>query len=107
MKPFAVVVSNRGLRYQTQQEHFSPSEKYPEYLFDSLSQVPNSIYAAFRQLLWDAPLDADNRGTANWNPLGHYIARDSSVFVLCNFVYRRRESIPSNYRRTLRPKESA
>ncbi|ANM29071.1 hypothetical protein ABI59_04875 [Acidobacteria bacterium Mor1] len=55
-----------------------------------VSAAPNPVYAMVRECLRDLGLDAANFGTAEWNPLGAYIAPGSSVFLLCNFVYHQR-----------------
>jgi uncharacterized protein (DUF362 family) len=83
------VVVDSQLRYPAESP-FSPSERYPEYRFESLSSRPNLVYEAVRRCFAQAGLDAGRFGTAAWNPLGQWIKPGQRVFVLCNFVYHRR-----------------
>jgi uncharacterized protein (DUF362 family) len=76
--------------YPDSDDQYCPEERYPEYRFDRLSRRPNPVYRMVRDLLRQLGLDADHFGSSTWNPLGAYIDRGSSVFVLCNFVYHRR-----------------
>ncbi|MEI7661399.1 MAG: DUF362 domain-containing protein [Bacteroidota bacterium] len=45
-----------------------------------------------RKILFQTGLDASNFDTKNWNPLGVYIKPGNSVFLLCNFVYHKRNT---------------
>ena len=84
------IVTQRGIRYPSGSEFFSPSERFPEYPFDTISKIENPVYRLVRQVLVDADLDRSRLGSSSWNPLGGYIAPNSRVFILCNFVYHRR-----------------
>lgn len=84
------IVTQRGIRYPSGSEFFSPSERFPEYPFDTISKIENPVYRLVRQVLVDANLDRSHFGSSSWNPLGSYIAPNSRVFILCNFVYHRR-----------------
>ena len=84
------IVTQRGIRYPSGSEFFSPSERFPEYPFDTISKVENPVYRLVRQVLVDANLDRSRFDSSSWNPLGSYIAHGSRVFILCNFVYHRR-----------------
>ena len=86
----AAVVTQRGARYPGGDAFFSPSERFPECPFESISKTENPVYRLVRQVLADAGLDRRRLGKPSWNPLGGYIARGSRVFVLCNFVFHRR-----------------
>ncbi len=84
------VVTSTATGYPSADFAFSPGEAYPEYAFDSVSRVPNPVYAAVRRLLADRGLDKDRFGSPEWNPLRELVPEGSRVFVLCNFVYHRR-----------------
>jgi uncharacterized protein (DUF362 family) len=86
----ASIVSSPGVGYPDSESSYCPSERYPEYRFDQLATRPNEVYAMVRRLFAQLGLDRQRFGTPEWNPLGRYIARGSSVFVLPNFVYHRR-----------------
>ena len=47
---------------------FSPSEVYPEYIFNEISQEENKVYALIRTCLRDMELDIEHYGTSEWNP---------------------------------------
>ena len=84
------VLSAADIAYPPATDHFSPSEAFPEYRHGSPATTRNPVYAAVRQVLADAGMDAEHYGTADWNPFRATIRPGSSVFVLCNFVYHRR-----------------
>ncbi len=86
----ASIISRAEVKYPEGDEFFSPAERFPEYRFQHLAQRPNPVYGMVRELFVQAGLDRQRLGTPDWNPLGEYIPRGSSVFVLCNFVYHRR-----------------
>lgn len=69
---------------------FSPSRAFPEMAFlpdDSLSrQEENHVYAAVRQSLYLAGMDAEHFGSERWNPLGAYIQPGSRVLIEPNCV---------------------
>jgi uncharacterized protein (DUF362 family) len=83
------IVDSR-ITYPGSEEFFSPDERFPEYPFEHVASRPNSVYRAVRDVFAQAGLDAEHFGTSEWNPLGHWVGRGQSVFVLCNFVYHRR-----------------
>ena len=84
------ILSRPSVNYPTGDAFYSPDRRYPEYPFDHVADRPNPVYEMVRELLAQAGLDREHLGTADWNPLGGWIAPGSSVFVLCNFVYHRR-----------------
>jgi uncharacterized protein (DUF362 family) len=86
------IIVNPDLSYPEAADAFSPDEAYPEYRHGLLSERPNRVYGAVRDMLAQAGLDAARFGTPAWNPLGGHIARGSRVFMLCNFVQHRRAS---------------
>jgi len=65
---------------------YHPSERYPEYGFDEVSNEPNFAYEAIRGALSLAGLDSERFGTASWNPLGDIIAAGDMVVIKPNMV---------------------
>ena len=67
---------------------FMPGEAYPEYPFgaDCVAPNANAVYAGVRETLRLAGLDAENYGTAAWNPLGAYIEPGMRILVKPNLV---------------------
>lgn len=69
---------------------YHPSEIFPEYPFgEELSSAPNYVYAAVRKLFQDLGYDAENFGTARWNPLRDLIEPGMTVVLKPNFVRHR------------------
>lgn len=66
--------------------NYSPSEKYPEYLFNEISPVKNDVYEAVRNSFFLMGYDKDNYGTSLWNPLGNLIKPDNTVLIKPNLV---------------------
>jgi hypothetical protein len=89
---FASIIKNNYLNYPDYTNFFSPHEKYPEYPFGHISSEPNYIYYGIRKLFYQAGLDIKNFGSRSWNPLGLYIKRGDSVFILPNFVFHKNET---------------
>ncbi len=90
MRSILSIIHRPDITYPDEVEFFSPSEPYPEYVQPLIAQRPNLIYQAVRDCLAQAGLDAGKYGTPEWNPLGELVAKNSKVFVLCNFVYHKR-----------------
>lgn len=67
-------------------EAYSPSEKYPEYPFESVSNENNMVYSAIRMMFKDMDLDNNNFGSSMWNPLGKWIKPGMKVCLKPNFV---------------------
>ena len=68
---------------------FSPDEAFPEYRLGHVSPTTNRVYRSVRACFAQAGLDSSRFGSAEWNPLGSYVRRGASVFVLCNFMNHR------------------
>jgi uncharacterized protein (DUF362 family) len=69
---------------------YGPGKAMPE-LADLLGDVgtdepPNHVYAAVRNALWSLGLDAENFGSADWNPLGALTPRGSRIVLKPNFI---------------------
>ena len=84
------VLHDPSLEYPDDSEAFAPSEAYPERPFPPVASRRNRVYAALRDLFHQSGLDSSRYGTKQWNPLGEWVPRGASVFVLCNFVYHRK-----------------
>lgn len=82
----------KDLRYPSEKNNYSPSEKYPEYQFEDVSCEFNHVYASIRQMFYLMKLDINNYGTAEWNPLGKWIKPGQSVVLKPNFVNHKNES---------------
>jgi len=69
---------------------YGPGKALPELaslLGDALlDEPPNHVYAAVRNALRGLGLDADNFGSAHWNPLGALAPRGSHIVVKPNFI---------------------
>jgi uncharacterized protein (DUF362 family) len=65
---------------------YHPSERYPEYPFESVSAEPNFAYEAVRGALHLAGLDAEAFATASWNPLAEIISEGDLVVIKPNMV---------------------
>ncbi len=66
---------------------FHPHESYPEYMFPGgVGHERNAAYAAVRDALRLAGLDAEHFGTSAWNPLGEFIRTGQFVLLKPNLV---------------------
>lgn len=67
-------------------EQYSPSIRYPEYRFLSISEQENKVYDSIREIFRELGFDTENYGKAEWNPLGKMIPKGSTVLVKPNLV---------------------
>jgi len=69
---------------------YGPGKALPELadlLGDAGTDEPsNHVYAAVRAALWGLGLDAENFGSADWNPLGTLTPRGSRIVLKPNFI---------------------
>jgi len=65
---------------------FSPSQPYPEYPFQHLSDAHNGAYHAVREALAQSGADRAHYGSPQWNPLGDVVRPGDHVVVNPNFV---------------------
>jgi uncharacterized protein (DUF362 family) len=66
---------------------YHAAEAYPESPFPArIGAVPNPAYAALRDLFRALAMDAENAGTAAWNPLKSVVRPGDTVVVKPNFV---------------------
>lgn len=81
----------RNIGYPGKEYAFSPSEKYPEYLFgdETMSSWPNDVYKAVRDGLIMMGMDEENIGTTQWNPFGEFIKPGDHVVLKPNMVMNR------------------
>ena len=68
---------------------FSPDQKWPEYPFEDISDEPNHVYSAVRDLFRSLGHDSENFGGPEWNPLGWLIEPGMNVVLKPNFVLSR------------------
>jgi uncharacterized protein (DUF362 family) len=68
---------------------YNPSVRFPEYPFNEVSDEPNHVYEALRELFLLLGYDKDNYGTDAWNPLGEIIKPGMTVVIKPNFVLSR------------------
>ena len=98
MEPFDVVITRTVASYPTEAP-FHPDTEFPEYPFRGLgavSQQPNHVYAALRNVLRQAQLDNTNYGRACWNPLGHVAKRGDAVLLKPNLVFHTNQRHPES-----------
>ncbi|MEG0034728.1 MAG: DUF362 domain-containing protein [Bacilli bacterium] len=71
---------------------YAPSKKYPEYLWDDISDKPNYVYDMVRECLRGYGLDSNNYNTKKWNPLGEIIKQGDCVVIKPNWVEEKNEN---------------
>lgn len=72
--------------YPSGEYGFSPSERYPEYAFDTLSTEKNCVYEMIRESFHEMQMDVEHYGTSAWNPLGEIIHPGDTVLIKPNLV---------------------
>lgn len=83
----AVVYQDPELLSYAARPPFSPGEHYNEYpLRDEGTHGANPCYAAMRRFFALAGFDAQNFGSAQWNPLGELIRPGDTVAIKPNLV---------------------
>lgn len=86
MKPKVGVVQADKAEYPSIAP-YHPSNNFPEYPFgEQISAAPNYVYPALRELFVTLGYDADNFGTASWNPLRWLVEPGMTVVLKPNFV---------------------
>lgn len=65
---------------------FAPSECYPEYQWNDISNEKNIVYDMIRNSLYGYGLDNEHYGTALWNPFGNIIHKGDTVVIKPNWV---------------------
>lgn len=85
MKQKVVLVKTNCYEYPKTYS-FRPSIKYPEYIFDEISNEKNYIYDMFRETLKLYGYDEGNYNTSQWNPLGELIIPGNTVLIKPNLV---------------------
>lgn len=90
---FCTIIKDIDQGYPNDSYSFSPSTQYPEYPFGNhIALEANSVYESVRNILHQTGLDGINYNTPAWNPLGSFINRGDKVFLLCNFVYHKKDN---------------
>lgn len=75
---------------------YDPPQPFPELSGLRVGTNPeNLVYSAVRSMLADLGLDADNFGTAQWNPLGQFVHRGERALIKPNWVLHANQSDPS------------
>jgi len=92
------MLNNIAIEYSPSAEYpsispFSPSERYPEYPFNNLSEKKNSVYDQIRNVLKQLELDIKNINKSSWDPFGSFIRPGNKVVIKPNWV---REKNPVN-----------
>jgi hypothetical protein len=67
---------------------FHPSNPFPEYPYPEqyISNTPNPVYTAVREVLRCLKLDQKNFGTPCWNPLGELLQNGQKIVIKPNWV---------------------
>ena len=73
-----------NIKYPDKNELFRPSEHYPEYEFEELSEEKNFVYDAVRTALLLYGFDAERFGLEEWNPLQEIVKEDTTVLIKPN-----------------------
>lgn len=66
---------------------FSPSQRYPEYMFSDIESGRNEVYDVLRQGLFELGFDVAKYGSAQWNPFGEFIKEGDTVLIKPNWVF--------------------
>src|SRR5215467_14062859 len=82
----------------SEQAPFSPSQQYPEYIFNDTSPEANPAYEAVRGCFQTAGLDAARFDTADWNPLRELMHPGETVLLKPNMVHQRHPRDPKGWR---------
>jgi uncharacterized protein (DUF362 family) len=94
--PQDVVVYRTNRAQYPSSAPFHPEERYPECEFDGIGG-PNPAYAAVRETLRLAGLDAQRFGTSQWNPLGEFIRPGQFVLLKPNLVKETHPTDPNGW----------
>ena len=84
MRPY--IYYDPSITYPAIQEHFSPSQHYPEYPWHDISSKENKIYDTLRNILYEYGLDKENFGRSTWNPFKNFISPGMTVLIKPNMV---------------------
>ena len=83
---YIAVVNNDCSVYAKNNLFFRPSEKYPEYIFEEISDEKNEVYSMVREVFHLLKYDNDNYGTSEWNPLKDIVKHGDTVLIKPNLV---------------------
>ena len=86
MKADVAIFKTDKTFYPPKDNLFRPSIRYPEYLFDEISEKENDVYNSVRETIRLMGYDSENYGTTGWNPFGKFINKYSNVLIKPNFV---------------------
>lgn len=68
---------------------FRPSQQYPEYIFNEISEEKNYVYDGVREIFHLLGYDKENYGKKTWNPLSELIHPGDNVLIKPNMVRER------------------
>lgn len=86
VKKNKVALIYQEAEYLKEKGDFRPSVKYPEYIWDDLSEEENQVYNSVREGFHLQGWDIDNYGSKEWNPLGEFIKKGDVVLIKPNLV---------------------
>ncbi len=87
-----VYIEHREVEYPNCNGMFAPSQRYPEYIWDDVSEEKNDIYDMVRACLHGYGLDSEHFGMVTWNPLGDIIKSGDTVVLKPNWVEDKNEN---------------
>lgn len=80
-------LNSDNIEYPDAKEYYSPSIKYPEYIFqDNISSTTNYIYDQIRDGFHALNYDIEHYGLKSWNPLSKLIKEGDIVVIKPNMV---------------------
>ena len=86
------LVKNNNFTYPDKKTLFRPSKKYPEYLFDDVAEIDNTVYDAVRESFYLLGLDKENYNTRFWNPLSEFVKPGNNVLLKPNLVMHKNQN---------------
>lgn len=75
-----------GASFYPGESPYHPVEKYPEYPFAEVVEIPNAAYEGVRESFRLLGLDEVNYGTRAWNPLGDLVRPGDSILIKPNLI---------------------
>lgn len=80
------IPEGESISYPSTVDYFSPSEHYPEYKFDVISDSKNNVYSLVREGFRRLNYDIEHYGSDTWNPLSSIIKPGDVVVIKPNMV---------------------
>ena len=82
----SVAIYQQETKQYSEKPPFNPPQIFPETPVQIEVDKENEVYASVRELFQLLGYDAENYGTANWNPLGWLINPGETVFLKPNMI---------------------